>query len=156
MKCREKLKMDYPEYYIENSDCSHCIGCPSFYNYMDDPDYCPVCDNDFVDFKEDMEKLCEKCWNREIPEEVEGKKPDKGVDLTYRDKLVQLIKDSGQELIDRAEDMVGENLDAIASFTIYIDLPQDTDRVNYPSIEWTAKVINKKALYTKMEMEIRL
>lgn len=101
-----------------------------------------------------MEKLCEKCWDREIPEEVEDKKPDKGVELTYRDKLVQLIKDSGQELIDRAEDMVGENLDAIASFTIHIDLPQDTDQVNWPYIEWTTKVINKKALYTKMEMEI--
>lgn len=148
MKCREKLKMDYPEYYIENSDWAHCMGCPSFYNYMDDPDYCPVRDNDFY---ENMEELCEKCWNREIPEEVERKKPDKGVDLTYRDKLVQLIKDSGQELIDRAEDMVGENLDAIESFTIYIDLSPDTDRVNYPSIEWTAKVINKKALYRKME-----
>lgn len=147
MKCRDKLKMDYPEYFIEFSDGHHCTGCPSFFNYLDDPYYCPARGNEF----EDMDALCEKCWNREIPEEFENKKPDKGVGLTYRDKLVQRIKDAGQELIDRAEDIVGANLDAIESFTISIDLSPNTDQVNCQSIEWTAKVINKRALYRELE-----
>lgn len=64
----------------------------------------------------------------------------------YRDILVQQIKDTGQELIDRAEDMVGPELDAIAEFHIYIDLSPDADAQNIPHITWETTVLNKRAV----------
>lgn len=42
----------------------------------------------------------------------------------YRDLLVNQIKIAGQELIDRAEDFVGENMDMITDFSIYINMRQ--------------------------------
>lgn len=38
----------------------------------------------------------------------------------HRDELVARIKDAGQELIDRAEQMVSENTDMISGFSIYL------------------------------------
>ena len=64
----------------------------------------------------------------------------------YRDELVQLIKDVGQELIDRAEDMVGENTDAITDFSIDIYFPQGVDLIRVPEIHWTTEVISKNVL----------
>lgn len=52
----------------------------------------------------------------------------------YRDELVARIKDAGQELIDRAEQMISENTDLISSFSIYLRL--DTED-HIPSIEWS-------------------
>lgn len=48
---------------------------------------------------------------------IEVKKP-------YRKELVQEIKEVGQELIDRAEELVPEELKAITGFSIHIDFPQ--------------------------------
>lgn len=67
----------------------------------------------------------------------------------YRDELVARIKDAGQELIDRAEQMVSENTDLINSFTIYLRL----DNEDYiPSIEWSTEVINKNS-YNRLFMK---
>lgn len=44
---------------------------------------------------------------------------------SYRDKLVEQIKLAGQDLIDRAESFVAEDLDLIGGFNISIDFPQD-------------------------------
>lgn len=60
----------------------------------------------------------------------------------YRDELVARIKDAGQELIDRAEQMVSENTDLIIGFSIYLRL-DDKDCI--PSIEWSTEVINKNS-----------
>jgi len=51
----------------------------------------------------------------------------------HRDELVARIKDAGQELIDRAEEMVSENTDLISDFSIYLRLDTE-DRIL--SIEW--------------------
>ena len=60
MTCKEKLKLDQPEW---NEDTiEHALGfeCPSNYEYMKDPE---VIDGDCsID--------CCECWNREIPEEL--------------------------------------------------------------------------------------
>lgn len=62
----------------------------------------------------------------------------------YRDKLVRQIKEAGQELIDRAEQMVDENADAITGFSIHIDFPQG-DCVGIPDISWTTDVLCKNS-----------
>ena len=73
----------------------------------------------------------------------------------YRDELVARIKDAGQELIDRAEQMVSENTDLISSFSIYLRLNME-DRI--PSfdplyiIEWSTEVINKNS-YNRLFMK---
>lgn len=68
---------------------------------------------------------------------------------SYRDELVARIKDAGQELIDRAEQMVSENTDLISSFSIYLRL--DTED-HIPSIEWSIEVINKNS-YNRLFMK---
>jgi|GEM_PF-1302727 len=66
-----------------------------------------------------------------------------------RDELVARIKDAGQELIDRAEQMVSENTDLISGFSIYLRLDTE-DRI--PSIEWSTEVINKNS-YNRLVMK---
>lgn len=61
----------------------------------------------------------------------------------YREQLVAYIKDAGQELIDRAEQMVGPDTDLISNFDIHISFPQDCGSI--PVIEWTTEVISKNA-----------
>jgi len=67
----------------------------------------------------------------------------------YRDELVARIKDAGQELIDRAEQMISENTDLITGFYIYLRLGTE-DRI--PSIEWSIEVINKNS-YNRLNMK---
>ena len=62
-----------------------------------------------------------------------------------RDELVQQIIDAGQELIDRAEDMVSKNTDAITGFTIHIHFPQG-DVINLPEISWDTEVVCNNTL----------
>ncbi len=59
MKCREKLKMEKPEKVCKGY-VGGCIGCPSDYGYLSNPDYCRnSCGL--------SEERCNKCWDREIP-----------------------------------------------------------------------------------------
>jgi hypothetical protein len=67
----------------------------------------------------------------------------------YRDELVARIKDAGQELIDRAEQMVSENTDLISSFSIYLKIDIEN---SIPSIEWSTEVINKNS-YNRLFMK---
>ncbi|MBQ8237887.1 MAG: hypothetical protein IJZ39_07065 [Oscillospiraceae bacterium] len=64
-------------------------------------------------------------------------------DIPYRDKLVAYIKDAGQDLIDRAEQMVGPDTDLISEFNIHISFPQELGSM--PIIEWSTEVISKNA-----------
>lgn len=48
----------------------------------------------------------------------------KVVKKPYREELVQEIKEVGQELIDRAEEFVSEDLKCITGFSIRIDFNQ--------------------------------
>ena len=67
-------------------------------------------------------------------------------DDMFRDALVQRIKETGQELIDRAEDMVGPGLDAIAEFYIHVDLSPDAVVVVAPCITWETMVLAKRTI----------
>lgn len=60
---------------------------------------------------------------------------------SYRDALVQQIRDAGQELINRAESMVHPETDLITDFSITIRFKQD----EFPAIDYTTSVVNKVA-----------
>lgn len=60
---------------------------------------------------------------------------------SYRDALVQQIKDAGQELINRAETMVHPENNLITDFSIMIRFKQD----EFPTIDYTTSVVNKVA-----------
>lgn len=53
MTCREKLKLEHPEY-IDSAYGGGCFGCPEDYGY-----HTHACDYEPTD--------CKDCWNREIP-----------------------------------------------------------------------------------------
>lgn len=58
----------------------------------------------------------------------------------FRDELVQQIKDSGQELIDRAESLVSPDLTEITDFNITLGFHQG----EYPTITTETEVINRR------------
>lgn len=60
----------------------------------------------------------------------------------YRQHLIELVKASGQEVIDRAEDLVGHG-DLITNFDIWLRFPQDGD---CPTIEVTREHVSKKTM----------
>lgn len=61
MTCREKLKLDHPEWSESQFLGAISGGCPSDYGYLEDPPY----DDEF----ESCIIHCKDCWNRKIPEE---------------------------------------------------------------------------------------
>ena len=63
-------------------------------------------------------------------------------DKKYRDELVDIIKDVGKELINRAEEMVSEDCKMITNFSITIDIPQSME--GPPAITWsTSTLVNE-------------
>lgn len=60
----------------------------------------------------------------------------------YRDILVEQIKSAGQELIDRADSMVAEDLDAIIGFSIQILFSKD----RVPGLSFTTETIVKNTV----------
>lgn len=59
----------------------------------------------------------------------------------YRNYLTELVKATGQEIIDRAEDLVGKG-DTITDFTIWARFPQDS----VPTIEVQREHIVKNSI----------
>ena len=59
----------------------------------------------------------------------------------FRKQLVELVKASGQEVIDRAEDLVGEG-DALSEFDIWLRFPSDS----IPTIEVSKSYCSKHAI----------
>lgn len=57
----------------------------------------------------------------------------------YRKQLVEMVKAAGQDVIDRAEDLVG-NGDLLCGFDIWLRFPQGGD---LPTIEVTKSYIPK-------------
>ena len=68
----------------------------------------------------------------------------------YRDKLVQQIKDAGQELINRAETMVHPDLDLITDFYITLSFSQE----NFPEISFSTSVVNKTTVDRLCKKEV--
>ena len=60
MTCREKLKMEHPEF-VDEHFYGGCYRCPTHYGYLPKPTIgCGLIS-------------CEKCWDREIPDTEEKK-----------------------------------------------------------------------------------
>ena len=64
MTCREKLKIEHPEF-INPVSFGGCCGCPITYGYL--PKSKRLCDSDYSEL--DNER-CEKCWDQEAEEPV--------------------------------------------------------------------------------------
>ncbi len=108
MTCREKLALEHPEL-LDEIYFGGAYSCPHNYQYLAKPDYCPGADDN----------ACRRCWDREIPETEPKKEAGKEVE-TFHEKLVQSIKDVGQEIINNAEDYAGRSL-YLSRLTITID-----------------------------------
>ena len=59
----------------------------------------------------------------------------------FRDELVQQIKDSGQELIDRADSLVSPDLTEITDFSIMLSFHQG----ECPTVTIETEVVNRRA-----------
>lgn len=74
----------------------------------------------------------------------------KGIDILsgekYREQLIKLVKASGQEVIDRAEDLVGDG-ELMTEFTIQLLFPRD----EAPTISTTREYVSKKAMEVLIE-----
>lgn len=68
----------------------------------------------------------------------------------YRDKLVQQIKDAGQELINRAETMIHPDLDLITDFYIALNFSQE----NFPEVSFSTSVVNKTTVDRLYKKEV--
>ena len=67
---------------------------------------------------------------------------DRGVySEKYRQKLIDMVKAAGQDVIDRAEDLVG-NGDLICDFDIWLRFPQN----GVPTIELTRSYLSKNSI----------
>ena len=66
----------------------------------------------------------------------------------FRNMLVEMVKASGQEVIDRAEELVGGG-DLLTDFDIWLRFPLDNDRVSgVPTIKLTKSYLNKEGIDT--------
>ena len=112
MTCREKLAKEHPEK-IDEKYIGGASGCPHTWGYIDEmPDYCDM---------GGCSENCRRCWNREIS----GTQEKLEIPETFHEKLVQTIKDVGQEIIDNAEDYAGSS-PYLSRMTIAIDFdPSD-------------------------------
>lgn len=63
--------------------------------------------------------------------------------MTFRDDLVQAVKDVGQEIIDRSEDIVGTG-DLLSNLTIRVYFDPNFD-MRCPTIEVSKEYIAKTA-----------
>ena len=59
----------------------------------------------------------------------------------YRQKLIEMVKAAGQDVINRAEDLVG-NGDLICDFDIWLRFPQN----GLPTIELTRTYFSKDSI----------
>lgn len=59
----------------------------------------------------------------------------------YRQKLIEMVKAAGQDVINRAEDLVG-NGDLICDFDIWLRFPQN----ELPTIELTRTYVSKDCI----------
>ena len=121
MTCKEKLIAEHPEW--TKADISYFIhnkGCPSVCGYLDNPDICSSSYNE-----------CERCWDREIPEDKKEK--EKMCECSEKRELVTMIKqfqfdnDSLQKTLAEKDRIIESRIEAIDKLRIEVD--NLTDRV---------------------------
>lgn len=83
-----------------------------------------------------------------IEEDEETNMSKSNIAENYSPYLVGLVKAMGQEVIDRAEDLVG-NGNLISDFNIWLRFPQD----NFPSLEVSRTHLSMKTITMTSEGE---
>lgn len=63
-----------------------------------------------------------------------------------RDELIRMIREAGQELIDRGESMIPEEAEGITNTVITIRIPTDTETIAIPTIETSVEVVCKSSM----------
>ena len=102
MTCRERLVIEHPD--CVSSDGRYlggCLGCPSRYGYMDNPDNCDS-------------TICYECWDREIPEEKDENVIDKlnecgNVYPVFSDEIPEPVKGMTTEIFNKLLDELDGN-----------------------------------------------
>ena len=64
MTCREKLKIEHPEF-VSPSYFGECLDCPITYGYL--PKSKRLC---VGDYSEDDNERCTKCWDQEVEDPI--------------------------------------------------------------------------------------
>lgn len=72
--------------------------------------------------------------------------------MTFKEQMVEMVKATGQELIDRAEELVGEG-EAMTDFDIWLSFPCGNNMINCPEIQVNRKYINRKGLDVHIRRE---
>lgn len=65
--------------------------------------------------------------------------------MTFEEKMVEMVKATGQELIDRAEELVGKGK-GTTCFDIWLSFPFENGLISCPEIQVNHKYINRKGL----------
>ena len=60
--------------------------------------------------------------------------------MNFKEQMVEMVKAMGQELIDLAEELVGE-VEGTTDFNILLSFPCGNDMVNFPEIQVNQKYI---------------
>ena len=109
MTCRERLAIDRPECVNDHRYSGGCLGCPSTYNYMDNPDGCGYI-------------TCSECWDREIPEEKlidkldEIPEPAKGMTTETFNKLLDELDGNSLETLKQKNAKYASPTDCLHNF----------------------------------------
>jgi len=75
--------------------------------------------------------------------------------MTYREKAIEVVKIAGQELIDRAKELI-VNTEGIKSIDIWIKIPSETDDPYVvPEIQVDTEVYPKREMLDKL-VKLRL
>lgn len=101
MTCRERLEIEHPDCVDELRFTGGCEGCPSTYNYLDDPDFCDSCN-------------CKACWDREIPEEkdehvIDNLNECSNVYPVFSDEILEPAKGMTSETFNKLLDELDGN-----------------------------------------------
>lgn len=104
MTCRERLEIEHPDCVDEFRFTGGCEGCPSTYDYLDDPNFCDSCNA----------PNCKACWDREIPEEKDENVIDKrnecgNVYPVFSDEILEPAKGMTTETFNKLLDELDGN-----------------------------------------------
>lgn len=104
MTCRERLEIEHPDCVDEFRFTGGCEGCPSTYNYLDNPNFCDSCNA----------PNCKACWDREIPEERDENVIDKfnecsNVYPVFSDEILEPAKGMTSETFNKLLDELDGN-----------------------------------------------
>ena len=69
--------------------------------------------------------------------------------MTYREMAVKTAQIAGQELIDRAEELI-PNTEGVKDINIWICIPSSDDTFNIPEIQVSTNVYPKRAALEKI------